>query len=264
MADPVEYATTFEFSQRDYEEIFDGGEDLMMPRDGTSDDMVKKLDHLSQKEVRLDLHRKTLCNYYARKIIPRGLRIQKQPTLCKDNEQFSKRWTEILNKCSIDLMALIVNEIKSDLVKIRKDIETTTSELLEKVTDIAKCNETIENIKKMQKELEAKLTANKQKKFQRDEADYKNKEVYFWQKKQTPRSGRPKPRWPNRSNPATSESDYTSDGSLNAHPFLDPRPQPNNRGRGRYTRRPGVARGEARPNQRDPPWTRSRAQSQMR
>lgn len=74
-------------------------------------------------------------------------------------------------------MALIVNEIKTELVTIREEINTTISELQDKVTDTAKCNEVLETIKKMKSELEETLKANKQKKFQRDEQDYKNKEV---------------------------------------------------------------------------------------
>lgn len=59
MTDSVEYATTFEFSQRDYDRIFNGGEFFTMPRDGTINGMIKKLQNISQKEVRLDIHRLT-------------------------------------------------------------------------------------------------------------------------------------------------------------------------------------------------------------
>ena len=264
MAEAVEYATTFKFSQQDYDRIFDCGDFFTTSRDGTIEGTAKKLENLSQKEVRLDMHRKTLCNYFAKKIIPRGLRIQKEPTLCRENEQFAKRWIEILNKCSIDLMALIVNEIKTELVTVREEINSTISELKNETTDTVKHDEIFDNINKKKAELEEKLKITKQKKFLRDEQDYKNKEVYSWQKKQNPGSRRPKPRWLNRGNAATSESDYTSDGSSSSRAFLDNRKQPYSHPRGHHIRRQDVARGDNNPHQRQRPRTRSQTSDMRR
>lgn len=133
-------------------------------RDGTVEGMAKKSENLSLKEGRLDMHRKRLCNYFAKNVILRGLRIQKEPTW--DNEQFCKCWIEILNKYSIDLMALIVNEIKTNLVAIRQEINSTVFELQNEVTETAKHNEVLDNIRTKKAELEEKLKITKQKKFQ--------------------------------------------------------------------------------------------------
>ena len=64
--------------------------------------------------------------------IPQGLHIQKAPTLGKDDEQFMKRWGEILNKCSFDLMLLIIEQCTADTPRLKTEIEEQLTELRSK------------------------------------------------------------------------------------------------------------------------------------
>lgn len=45
------------------------------------------------------------------KKIPRGLRIKKAPMIGKSNMTFVKRWREILNKCLLDFLLLIIEQV---------------------------------------------------------------------------------------------------------------------------------------------------------
>lgn len=54
----------------------------------------------------------TLSNYWREKIISRGLRIRKFPSFGADDSEFKDKWEAILNKCSLDLMLLLIEGAK--------------------------------------------------------------------------------------------------------------------------------------------------------
>lgn len=64
-----------------------------------------------QKDVKLELNAITLSDYWIHGLIPRGLRIRKFPALGMDNKEF-REWEAILNKCSLDLMLLLIENPK--------------------------------------------------------------------------------------------------------------------------------------------------------
>lgn len=82
---------------------------------------------LHKKHIRMSLHVSTLSQYCEKSQIPRGLRIQKRPTLF--SEEFRQKWTAIINKCSYDLMLLIIEESMSEYDKISKSINEAEDKL---------------------------------------------------------------------------------------------------------------------------------------
>lgn len=53
-----------------------------------------------------------LSNYWREKIMSRRLRIRKFPSFRADDSEFKDKWEAILNKCSLDLMLLLIEEAK--------------------------------------------------------------------------------------------------------------------------------------------------------
>ena len=83
----------------------------------------EELCRMHKKLIRSEVHASTLLEYCCVQRIPRGLRILKEPGMCRDNHEFVGIWNEILNKCSQDLMILII-ETSS---KINKKLGKKTS-----------------------------------------------------------------------------------------------------------------------------------------
>ena len=48
----------------------------------------RRLEYLLKKETRFNLHGSTLSHYWREKRIPRGLRLNKEPALGRDNNEF--------------------------------------------------------------------------------------------------------------------------------------------------------------------------------
>lgn len=92
-----------------------------------------KLVHLKKKEIHMKLHGSTLSEYWGSKQIPQGLCIQKPPTTGKENEDFNKRWCEILNKRSMNLILLIIEEVSKQKKDIEKQIENQETNMKEKL-----------------------------------------------------------------------------------------------------------------------------------
>uniref|UniRef100_A0A8C5LW19 Cathepsin O n=1 Tax=Leptobrachium leishanense TaxID=445787 RepID=A0A8C5LW19_9ANUR len=55
-----------------------------------------------------------VCDYYRMKKIPRGFRIRNTPTIGRNNPEMCRKWIAILNKCSLDLILLVIDEVGSD------------------------------------------------------------------------------------------------------------------------------------------------------
>lgn len=50
------------------------------------------LQKLSEKELKLHLHKVTLSDYWRKDMIPRGLRLNKFPSFGYDNDDFKDKW----------------------------------------------------------------------------------------------------------------------------------------------------------------------------
>ncbi len=113
-------ANSFKFTNEDAQRILFSNSCMDI---GVSSNHLKvKLERLHLKETHLQMHGTTLSEYWRNKRIPRGQRIQKAPTMRKSNEDFVKRWGEILNKCSFDLMLLIIEHVSTEASELQKEI----------------------------------------------------------------------------------------------------------------------------------------------
>lgn len=140
------------------------------------------LQKLSEKEVKLNLHIITLSDYWRQDMIPRGLRLNKFPSFGYDNVDFNDKWEAILNKCSLDLILLLIEEAKKQKSALQSQIEELKSELTQTESE----EHRLPFEKKLKEDLDklsTKLKQGKLIKFKRDRNDYSKCAVYGWGKK---------------------------------------------------------------------------------
>lgn len=237
---PAGLLKTFEFTTEDHarilltDSLFDG--DNITAMSSNIDDLTKSLKKLVTRETRQYLHAVCLSDYLRKRIIPRGLRIQKAPAFGYNNPQFLDRWCEILNKCSLDLMALTIQETTEQLRTTRDEIQQINSRLDTELTDKKNLDSLKREIELLKEKHQSEIKMTKRRKFARDTNDYKQQNVYFWRKSTDapstqPQGGRIRQQaryqddWP-------SSSSVDSD-SQNSSTFLDRSPQQPHRGRPR-------------------------------
>lgn len=181
----------------------------------SAEEMKMDLIHLKKKAIRKRLHGSTLSEYWRNKRIPKGLRIQKRPTIGKNNEEFNQKWCEILNKCSMDLMLLVIQEVTKQKEDIEKDIEKQELLMKEKLGD--NHAHICDSIKQTLQEFEDDLITYKLEKYKRDANDYQTGKIYKWmigEKRQwngEERQRTPPQRFHAQQNDFTSDSDFPSD-----------------------------------------------------
>ncbi|XP_052379520.1 uncharacterized protein LOC127931352 [Oncorhynchus keta] len=125
----------------------------------------------------MHLHIVTLSDYMRQGNIPRGLRWQKEPSLGQRTDDFCEPWCAILNKCSIDLMTLIVDQLKKDFIEMDNTIKDKCTALQIAVNDDGIFNELM---KTNQALLSTEIKELKIKKFNQDKKDKAEDKVYFW------------------------------------------------------------------------------------
>lgn len=138
-----------------------------------------KMSYLEKKEIRLKWHGIALSEYWRSKQIPRGLRVNKKPTLGNQDPEFKSKWEKILNKCSMDLTLLIIEQTKKEAEKVKtelQEIKTTLKTKMNKPDFTTMESAFKEELMKFEEELKA----YKIKKYQRDSEDYKRGTVYNW------------------------------------------------------------------------------------
>lgn len=221
-------SNTFEFSKEDYEKIilkeslFENGTTTL---NMTQEDSKKVLKNLYSCETRTFLHAVTLSDYLRQKKIPRGLRIQKSPTIGLNNPAFCEKWCEITNKCSFDLMALLIQELSEQLTQARNQIKEVQDKVNNEILDKEKLKELFAECEQFKEKLEADITSIKKKKFERDAEDYRKGSVYSWRNRQHHREnyGRTNtapPRLESRFMDTDSETNFST-GSSASSSFLD-------------------------------------------
>lgn len=172
-------ARTLSYTETEIENILLPDSGLFLNPSPPTEDFTKRLKHLSQKEIRLQLHGITLSEYVRTRRIPRGLRIQKAPTIGRTDETFCTKWCEIMNKASLDLMVLIIDYTKKELTKIKEEI----SEIEEKIqtsTDPPALQAAKEEMQAIMDKYKEETQKNKLSKLRRDTMDYRNGKVYPW------------------------------------------------------------------------------------
>ncbi|CAJ0940523.1 unnamed protein product [Ranitomeya imitator] len=141
-----------------------------------SRDLERETRHL----VSLELHSITIAEYIKTQRIPRGLRVSLRPTLFQDNSDFCSRFEQILNKCSVDLMTLTLDQLNKEIKNSQDKVSSIETQLKDSLSkdefDLVKTR-TKENVDNFRKETEKR----KRQKFIRDTQDYLHKRVYRWQ-----------------------------------------------------------------------------------
>ncbi|XP_044128934.1 uncharacterized protein LOC122922401 [Bufo gargarizans] len=143
-----------------------------------SRNLMKESKHL----IALELHAATLAEYHRTQRIPRGLRVKLRPTFFGNNLEYCTRFSNILNKCSLDLIVLTVEYLNTAIEECKAHITTAKEQLRDclKSEDLATLYEKTD---KQCRELQAKIEATKRSKFLRDVEDYSSQRVYRWQDK---------------------------------------------------------------------------------
>lgn len=202
-------AETFAFSTADAERILFPATNQQDAYPLSTEEMKMKLMHLKKKEIRMKLHGSTLSEYWRNKRIPQGLRIQKPPTIGKENEDFNKRWCEILNKCSMDLILLIIEEVSKQKKDIEKQIENQEINMKEKLGE--NFTQICDTTKQTLKEFEEYLMTTKLRKYRRDAYDYEHGDVYKWMNGNEHQGGPTQQRHRQHSSSISTESDLPSE-----------------------------------------------------
>lgn len=240
-------ATTFTFSDAESRRIL--FPEVPFSSETQAESYPTILEQIRKKETRSLLHGTVLSQYWRNSRIPRGLRINKEPTLGRENAEFCKKWCAILNKCSLDLMLLVIENENEKLLNIRKDLNSLTKDMKDtlspdKFKDIMEdCDRKIERYK-------GELERQKMSKYRRDALDYRDGRVYTWL---SGRTARPR-QWRRTAQPditSASSEGLSTDTESTSVPFLRPRlrsqlqptPQPSSSTRGK---KPGGARGKVR------------------
>ncbi|OCT74496.1 hypothetical protein XELAEV_18033476mg [Xenopus laevis] len=142
------------------------------------------MEKCNMQKIVYDLHLCTLAEYYKLQRIPRGLRSHLRPSMFSDDMDFKNKWEAILNKCSMDIMLLMMERLQKEMPSLTAKIEDA-----ERKTRAAVPAEQFQAVQpKLEESLRhfrLKLEARKRGKFHRDETDYTEGRVYRW----TPRDG---------------------------------------------------------------------------
>lgn len=172
-------ATTFTFNPEDSEDILFPRAEISVLHSETIQNSMNHYKHLLEKEIRYTLHGSTLSEYWRAGRIPRGLRIQKAPTIGGGDPEFCKKWCEIMNKASLDLTLLVIEFTQKELTKVRVDLEETKASIVASHSEVT-FNRQVELLNTSLVEFKQDLLQKKIRKFRRDTLDYKDNRVYPW------------------------------------------------------------------------------------
>lgn len=235
----------FSYSKEEGESIIVA--DTLLGENPTETHDAKKLFYslkkASEKDLKLQLHMTTLSDYWREKMIPRGLRIRKFPSFGADDGEFKNKWEAILNKCSLDLMLLLIEEAKKQQAHIQDEMARLKEELSVEYKEHQLPFETEikEELVKLQREIKQEKLA----KFKRDQADYKENKVYRWntQRNKTNQEGKSQRRRNVSFQLPSSEDDFSGVEDQPSHHFLGSKPKRENRTRRRLDARSEEAEG---------------------
>ncbi|OCT75762.1 hypothetical protein XELAEV_18030949mg [Xenopus laevis] len=123
----------------------------------------------------------TLEKYISLKWIPRGLRLKKYPTFAREDFDFANKWNDVLSKCSMEIMGLIINHKQQELSSTREGIKESQVHLttLDKSPGFDRLDM---KLKEYLLKLESSVSAQKKCKLKRDKMDNYNDMVYMWNK----------------------------------------------------------------------------------
>lgn len=203
-------ARTFAYTAEDAEQILFPALTMETPAD-IWETQYSHLESLRKKETRALLHGNVLSQYWRNKRIPRGLRIMKEPTLGRDDPDFCKKWCEILNRCSLDLMLLVIDSQNKKLDTVKQEIADLESELKGKFSS-AKLKELLQKCDEQIHAYKTETQQRKMEKYRRDTMDYRTDNVYPWLRENRGFGGRPRQRQRQRNTMSSASSaDWSKD-----------------------------------------------------
>ncbi|OCT74487.1 hypothetical protein XELAEV_18033466mg [Xenopus laevis] len=216
-------ADMFSFTETERKKILNAAQPLPATCIQSGADALKKLEQLKRREVSWTLHTASLAEYAKAHRIPRGLRIKLQPALFKDNTEFLQKWRGILNRCSLDLITLTVQQLQIGTRELKQQLHAAEEEV--KLHADAENTQLRELEVKMEK-LQQEILQMKLRKFTRDTRDYERGEVYTWQdsRRRVRNYRRSDAISPDRSSVGTSDGGQESSASSQQSPvpFLGP------------------------------------------
>lgn len=145
----------------------------------TGDNLARELEKEKRRLTGLELHTITLKEYYKTKRIPRGLRVNLRPTIFIDNTEFVKRYEQIANKCSFDILLLNIEYLQATIPETQQRISQIEKQLKdtfrgeELKTLLTRTEEAVDKHRRLVEE-------RKRHKFRRDTEDYRTGNVYHW------------------------------------------------------------------------------------
>ncbi|XP_041417807.1 uncharacterized protein LOC121393411 [Xenopus laevis] len=217
-------AEVLSFSEQDRNQIVNDIKSFSLPDLASPGDVNRQLNSLMRRECNLKCHATALVEYLKVKRIPRGLRVPLAPILCKNDSVYKKEWNMILNRCSLDLMALTIRHLQTALQQVQQQITLTEQELRKNHREM---ESTLSEIRAEIAQYERELMLNKIRKFKRDTDDYASEQVYTWKTyRREQRNKRQAERRPGRTISDVSSSSGSSNSQA-AGDFLSSTPAPN-------------------------------------
>ncbi|CAJ0957398.1 unnamed protein product [Ranitomeya imitator] len=138
---------------------------------------TREFERDSRHLINLELHCATIAEYLKAERIPRGLRVALRPTIFKENDDFCKKFEQILNKCSHDLMTLTLDTLQKSITSVREKVHSTETQLSTSMTS--------DDFQSFKTKLTSTLLQHRQEseqkkrqKFLRDTEDYRNNRVH--------------------------------------------------------------------------------------
>ncbi|OCT88716.1 hypothetical protein XELAEV_18017346mg [Xenopus laevis] len=125
-------AETFGFTEAERKRILHSAQTLPSSLPPTETDILQKLETLKRRDTAWALHSSALAEYAKALRIPRGLRITLQPALFRTDCEFIAKWQGILNRCSLDLIALTVQQLQTSTKELKQQIHALEEEYKEK------------------------------------------------------------------------------------------------------------------------------------
>eukprot|EP00079_Xenopus_tropicalis_P037166 XP_017950937.1 PREDICTED: uncharacterized protein LOC108648043 [Xenopus tropicalis] len=171
-------AETFMFTETERKRILHAAQDLPVASAPTDMEILRKLEQLKRRNISWALHASALAEYVKAQRIPRGLRIMLQPALFKDDQEFVAKWRGILNRCSLDLITLTMQQLQLKSKDLKQQIYATEEEY-KSISGTSTTN-TLPELEHRLEKLQQEILQLKLRKFKRDTHDYEKGEVYTW------------------------------------------------------------------------------------
>lgn len=85
--------------------------------------LLSRTDILFQKSVRYKYHKGNYLKSLKEGIVPRGLKLRKEPAFVPVSEDFKSKWKRVLWNAEINLVKLFLSEPDVVIDKVNKDIQ---------------------------------------------------------------------------------------------------------------------------------------------